>query len=36
MQGGKLVAEGSLEQLRHDTGKQGSSLEELFLQLVAS
>jgi ABC-2 type transport system ATP-binding protein len=36
MQGGKLVAEGSLEQLRRDTGKQGSTLEELFLQLVAS
>jgi ABC-2 type transport system ATP-binding protein len=36
MQGGKLVAEGSLEQLRFDTGKHGSSLEELFLQLVAS
>jgi ABC-2 type transport system ATP-binding protein len=36
MQGGKLVAEGSLEQLRLDTGRHGSSLEELFLQLVAS
>ena len=36
MQGGKLVAEGSLEQLRHDTGRQGSTLEELFLQLVGS
>jgi ABC-2 type transport system ATP-binding protein len=36
MQGGKLVAEGSLEQLRLDTGKAGSTLEDLFLQLVAS
>ena len=36
MMGGKLVAEGSLEQLRLETGKQGSSLEDLFLQLVAS
>lgn len=35
MQHGKLVAEGTLEQLRHDTGRQGSTLEELFLQLVS-
>lgn len=36
MQAGKLVAEGTLEQLRAHTGQQGSTLEELFLQLVAS
>jgi ABC-2 type transport system ATP-binding protein len=36
MQAGKLVAEGSLEQLRLDTGSHGSTLEDLFLQLVAS
>ena len=36
MQAGKLVAEGSLEQLRFHTGQQGSTLEDLFLQLVAS
>jgi ABC-2 type transport system ATP-binding protein len=36
MQAGKLVAEGSLEQLRQDTGQQGSTLEELFLQLVSA
>jgi len=36
MQAGKLMAEGTLEQLRNDTGRQGSTLEDLFLQLVAS
>jgi ABC-2 type transport system ATP-binding protein len=36
MHGGKLVAEGSLDELRLRTGREGSSLEDLFLQLVAS
>ena len=36
MQAGKLVAEGTLEQLRLHTGQQSSTLEDLFLQLVAS
>jgi ABC-2 type transport system ATP-binding protein len=36
MQGGKLVAEGSLEELRVGTGQLGSSLEDVFLQLVSS
>jgi ABC-2 type transport system ATP-binding protein len=36
MQAGKLVAEGTLEQLRLHTGQHGSTLEDLFLQLVAS
>jgi ABC-2 type transport system ATP-binding protein len=36
MQAGKLVAEGTLEQLRSTTGQHSSTLEELFLQLVAS
>ncbi|HET8932029.1 MAG TPA: ABC transporter ATP-binding protein [Polyangiales bacterium] len=36
MQAGKLVVEGSLEQLRLHTGQHGSTLEDMFLQLVAS
>ena len=33
--GGRLIAEGSLEGLRRQAGKAGSSLEEVFLGLVA-
>ena len=32
---GRLIAEGSLEELRRQAGKAGSSLEEVFLDLVA-
>jgi ABC-2 type transport system ATP-binding protein len=35
MQHGKLVAEGTLEQLRSETGSAYASLEDMFLQLVA-
>ncbi|MET0385417.1 MAG: ABC transporter ATP-binding protein [Polyangiales bacterium] len=35
VQRGKLVAEGTLDQLRSETGRAGSSLEDVFLQLVA-
>jgi ABC-2 type transport system ATP-binding protein len=33
--GGRLIAEGTLEDLRRQTGKSGSSLEDTFLTLVA-
>ena len=33
---GKLIAEGSLEELRRQAGKFGSSLEDIFLDLVAA
>jgi ABC-2 type transport system ATP-binding protein len=33
--GGRLIAEGTLEQLRRQAGKSGTSLEETFLTLVA-
>ncbi len=33
--GGRLIAEGTLEELRGQAGKAGSSLEEVFLDLVA-
>ena len=36
MQHGKLVAEGTLEQLRSETGSEFASLEDMFLQLVAN
>ena len=35
IQGGELRAEGSLDELRTQSGRQGSSLEEVFLHLVA-
>jgi ABC-2 type transport system ATP-binding protein len=35
VQAGKLLAEGTLEELRAQSGRQGSTLEEIFLQLVA-
>ena len=31
---GRLVAEGTLEELRHSSGNQGSTLEEVFLDIV--
>ena len=34
--GGRLIAQGTLEELRLQTGKSGSSLEDTFLHLVAS
>ena len=33
--GGRLIAEGTLEELRRQAGKTGSNLEEIFLDLVA-
>jgi ABC-2 type transport system ATP-binding protein len=33
--GGRLIAEGTLEDLRRQTGKTGSTLEDTFLTLVA-
>jgi ABC-2 type transport system ATP-binding protein len=33
--GGRLIAEGTLEELRRQTGKSGTSLEDTFLALVA-
>jgi ABC-2 type transport system ATP-binding protein len=33
--GGKLIAEGTLDELRHKTGKAATSLEDTFLMLVA-
>ena len=33
--GGRLIAEGTLDELRRQTGKSGSSLEDTFLALVA-
>jgi ABC-2 type transport system ATP-binding protein len=33
--GGKLIAEGTLDELRHKTGKAAISLEDTFLMLVA-
>jgi len=33
--GGKLIAEGTLDELRHKTGATGASLEDTFLTLVA-
>jgi ABC-2 type transport system ATP-binding protein len=35
IQGGELLAEGSLDELRAQSGRPGSSLEEVFLHLVA-
>jgi ABC-2 type transport system ATP-binding protein len=35
MNGGRLVAEGTMEDLRRSSGKAGGSLEEIFLHLVA-
>jgi len=35
IQSGKLLAEGSLDELRTQSGRHGSSLEEVFLHLVA-
>jgi ABC-2 type transport system ATP-binding protein len=32
---GRLIAEGTLEELRHQAGRAGSSLEDVFLDLVA-
>ena len=32
---GRLIAEGTLDELRHRTGKTGTSLEDTFLTLVA-
>ena len=33
--GGRLIAEGTLDELRHRAGRSGSSLEDVFLTLVA-
>ena len=33
--GGRLIAEGTLEELRRPAGRAGSSLEDVFLDLVA-
>ena len=33
---GRLIAEGTLEELRRQGGKTGSSLEDIFLDLVAA
>jgi ABC-2 type transport system ATP-binding protein len=32
---GRLIAEGTLEELRQQAGKSGTSLEDIFLDLVA-
>ncbi len=32
---GRLIAQGTLEELRRQAGKHGSSLEDIFLDLVA-
>ncbi len=32
---GRLIAEGTLEELRRQAGKDGTSLEDIFLDLVA-
>ena len=32
---GKLIAEGTLDELRHQGGRAGTSLEDIFLDLVA-
>jgi ABC-2 type transport system ATP-binding protein len=34
--GGRLIAEGTLDELRHQTGKTATSLEDTFLALVAA
>ena len=34
MSGGKLIAEGTMDQLRHHSGRAAGSLEEIFLQLI--
>jgi len=34
--GGRLIAEGTLEELKRASGKAGSTLEEIFLDLVAA
>jgi ABC-2 type transport system ATP-binding protein len=36
MSGGRLIAEGTMEELRSHSGRAGGSLEEIFLKLVAS
>ena len=35
MSGGRLIAEGTMEELRSHSGRAGGSLEDIFLQLVA-
>ena len=32
---GRLIAEGTLDDLRHQAGRAGSTLEDVFLELVA-
>jgi ABC-2 type transport system ATP-binding protein len=34
MSGGRLIAEGTMDQLRHSTGQSAGSLEDIFLQLI--
>jgi len=34
MSGGRLIAEGTMEQLRHSSGQTAGSLEDIFLQLI--
>ena len=34
MSGGRLIAEGTMDQLRHYTGQAAGSLEDIFLQLI--
>ncbi len=34
MSGGRLIAEGTMEQLRHSSGRAAGTLEEIFLQLI--
>jgi ABC-2 type transport system ATP-binding protein len=36
MSGGRLIAEGTMDELRSHSGRAGGSLEEIFLKLVAS
>jgi ABC-2 type transport system ATP-binding protein len=35
MSGGRLIAEGTMDELRSHSGRAGGSLEDIFLQLVA-
>ena len=35
MKKGQLIAEGTLEELRRQAGRSGSSLEDIFLDLIA-
>ncbi len=34
MSGGRLIAEGTMEELRHSSGRSAGTLEEIFLQLI--